>query len=78
MCMGCHPHQPYLTHKEIITVVPPVYEKVDEDCDSEEHMRDVAADCDRTRVYKKDADGNEMKGTYRVEEREEYFVYVDE
>ena len=78
MCMGCHPHQPYLTHKEIITVEPPEYEKTDPDCDSEEHWRDFGADCNRTRKYVKDADGNDKRGTYRVEEREEYFVYVDE
>ena len=78
MCMGCHPHQPYLTHKEIITVKEPTLVKEDPDCDSEEHWRDFGADCVRKREYVKDADGNDMRGTYRVEEREEYFVYVDE
>ena len=76
--MGCHPHQPYLTHKEIITVEEPTYVKEDPDCDSDEHWRDFGADCFRTRDYVKDDDGNELKGTYRVEERDEYFVYVDE
>ena len=71
MCMGCHPDQHYLTNQEIITVVEPVYEKVDLDCDSDENKKDFGADCPRTRK-------NISRGTYRVEERDKYFVYVDE
>ena len=78
MCMGCHPDQYYLTNKNIIEVEEPVYIKVDPNCDPVKHKKDVRADCPRTREYELDDDGNPKRGTYRVEESDKYFVYVEE
>ena len=75
--MGCSANQDWLTNYEIITLKEPEYKKMDESCDDDKMMRELAKKCDRVADR---VGGLITPGEYELVKRadDQYFLYVNE